>query len=254
MNEDNTNQNKGVLWSLSKLPGMEAPGRWARDAFCLPSEDQILEKLDGKRLQALRKEFAEGVSDSELRITTREIKYLDPIRQIRRNLKRATELDLHGRPPIDILDLGCRSGYFLKICELLGHKATGFDDDTRLICSLLVDALKVNRVTGSIEPLTPVPGVEGRFDLVTSFAFDFHTRMPGQPWGQPEWEYFLRDVASRFLKPDARLLIRLVNREDNNYYSPEVETFFRRVGAEIDGPRLAFRRKPVLSKIGVKLS
>jgi SAM-dependent methyltransferase len=213
--------------------------------------------MDPKKLQAVRQIHAPSVTDQELHRTKSQLKYLDPLRQLKRNLRRAAELDLHGRPPLSILDLGCGSGYFLKVCEALGHRGVGFDLDESPIYRDLISALGIHRIIGRIDPFQPVPGVDERFDLVTAFAICFNNHNDPQPWDCAEWEYFLRDVASRLLKPDGRMVFKLNPREglteEAAFYSPDLKKFFQRLGAKIDGPLIEFRRKPVLSKLGVAL-
>ncbi len=248
---------KGALWALSGYPALAKPVRWFRRKLWLPTPETILATLDSKALNAVRQIHAPGASDQDLRTTRAQLKYLDPLRQIHRNLRRATELDLFGRPSLEILDLGCGSGYFLKICESLGHQAVGFDLDESDIYRDLIASLGVRRIIGRIDAFEPVPGVETRFDVITAFAICFNYHNDPAPWGREEWEYFLKDIASRLLKPHGRIVLKLNPREgeteDARFYTPELRAFFERLGAKIDGPLLTFRRKPILSKTGVAL-
>ncbi len=256
-NSTETGGLKGTLWSLSEVPVLAKPARWFRRKLWLPTPETILAKLDAKALNAVRQIHAPGASDQDLRTTRTQLKYLDPLRQIHRNLRRASELDLHGRPPLEILDLGCGSGYFLKVCEALGHKATGFDLDESSIYRDLIASLGVRRIIGRIDDFEPVPEISSRFDLITAFAICFNDHNEPSPWGRDQWEYFLKDIASRLLKPQGRIVLKLNPREgeidDARFYSPELRAFFERLGAKIEGPLLTFRRKPILSKTGVAL-
>ncbi|MEX1119914.1 MAG: class I SAM-dependent methyltransferase [Terrimicrobiaceae bacterium] len=248
---------KAAFWALSEFPALAKPARWFRRKLWMPSPETILATLDAKALNAVRQIHAPGASDQDLRTTLTQRKYLDPLRQIHRNLRRASELDLYGRPPLEILDLGCGSGYFLKISGVLGHTATGFDLDESDIYRDLIASLGVRRVIGRIEAFEPVPGVESRFDLITAFAICFNDHSEQVPWGCDPWEYFLKDVASRLLKPQGKIVLKLNPREgevdDARFYTPELRAFFERLGATMEGPLLTFRRKPILSKTGVAL-
>ena len=248
---------KSAFWALSEFPALTKPARWFRRKLWMPTPQTILATLDTKALTAVRQIHAPGASDQDLRTTLTQRKYLDPLRQIHRNLRRASELDLYGRPPLAILDLGCGSGYFLKICEKLGHQATGFDLDESAIYRDLIASLGVRRVMGRIDAFEPVPGIVSRFDLITAFAICFNDHSEPVPWGRDQWEYFLKDIASRLLKPQGKIVLKLNPREgeieDARFYTPELRTFFERLGAIIEGPLLTFRRKPILSKTGVAL-
>jgi SAM-dependent methyltransferase len=252
-----TGRLKGSLWAMSKIGALAKPARWLRRKIWLPTPENILATLDTKALNAVRQLHAPGASDQDLRTTRAQHKYLDPLRQIHRNLRRASELDLYGRPPMEILDLGCGSGYFLKICEFLGHRATGFDLDESAIYRDLIASLRVHRVIGRIDAYQPVPGIESRFDLITAFAICFNDHSQPEPWGRDPWEFFLRDIASRLLKPQGRIVLKLNPRDgetgDARFYSPDLLAFFERLGAKVEGPILTFRRKPILSKTGVAL-
>ncbi len=248
---------KGIFWALSEFPALTKPARWFRRKLWLPTPETIHATLDTRALNAVRQFHAPGATDQALRTTLSQHKYLDPLRQIHRNLRRASELDLYGRPALEILDLGCGSGYFLKICEKLGHKATGFDLDESAIYRDLIASLGVRRVIGRIDAFEPVPGVASRFDLITAFAICFNNHNEPAPWGCDEWEYFLKDIASRLLKPQGKIVLKLNPREgevgDARFYTPELRAYFERLGAKIEGPLLTFRRKPILSKTGVAL-
>jgi SAM-dependent methyltransferase len=250
-------KNAELWWSLSDNPCLGKLARWARRKYYLPSAESLLLSIDAKKLNAVRQIHAAGISDQDLRATKTQLKYLDPLRQLRRNLRRAYELNLHGRPALNILDLGCGSGYFLKVCEALGHAVTGFDLDESDIYRDLIAVLGIRRITGRILAYEPTPGIEERYDLVTAFAICFNNHNEPEPWGCGEWEYFLRDTTSRFLKPEGKLILKLNPRDgmegEAAFYSPELKAFFQRLGADIQGPLVTFRRKPVISKIGCAL-
>src|SRR5256714_15133131 len=59
------------------------------------------------------------------------------------NLKRVRdlELDLGGRKRV--LDIGCGTGYFLYICQYLGHEVLGMDLDEERGFAEMVDLLGV---------------------------------------------------------------------------------------------------------------
>jgi protein-L-isoaspartate O-methyltransferase len=70
-------------------------------------------------------------------------KYLEIERWMEINLKRVRDLglDLGGRKRV--LDIGCGTGYFLYICQYLGHDVLGMDLDEEPGFTEMVDLLGV---------------------------------------------------------------------------------------------------------------
>jgi SAM-dependent methyltransferase len=235
-----------VLWALGGGPGMAQPSRRLRRRLFLPGVGDVMRRLDLAALAEIRARHAPGLDDAALRATRAPVKYLDPARQVKRNLRRAAELELHGRPPLRILDLGCGAGYFLKICAILGHRATGLDLDENPIFREVVTALGVNRLIGRIDPLTPVPVAGGPFDLITAFAVCFNDHNGPEPWGPAGWRFFLDDAAGRLLAPRGRLLMKLNPRTEppgeGACYTPELAEAFRTWGLRVTGPWVSLDR------------
>src|ERR1041384_3243348 len=72
-------------------------------------------------------------------------KYLEIERWMEINLKRVRDLglDLGGRKRV--LDIGCGTGYFLYICQYLGHDALGMDLDETPGFTEMIDLLAEKR-------------------------------------------------------------------------------------------------------------
>lgn len=218
-----------------------------RRKFFFPAPEAVLARLDLVALRLIREKYAPGKSDADLRATQAAIKYLDPMRQVKRNLRRISELELHGRPPLRVLDLGCGAGYFLKICGILGHDpVVGLDLDENPIYRDVVAALGVTRTIGRIEPGKAVPIEDGPFDLITAFAVCFNDHNGECPWGEAEWGFFLDDVAQRLLSPGGHLLMKLNPRDRppgaGQFTSPEVAAAFISWGLQLDGPWVTLHR------------
>lgn len=165
------------------------------------------------------------------------IEYWIPI-----NVERAQDIWLDRQPPSRVLDLGCGPGYFPYVCRCLGHECIGLDVEDNEPVYLEVSALlKTQRVISRIEPLTPLPELGGKFDLVTAHRICFHRigYIPGKgwdggaEWGRPEWEFFLRDIRARVLKPGGRLLLDFNPKDDGTWYSDAVRAFFLQEGGKI---------------------
>ncbi len=164
------------------------------------------------------------------------VKWVNSGYWIKTNVERAQDLELNRRPPSRILDLGCGAGYFLYVCQHLGHEGLGLDIDEDPLFGETTDLLGVRRVIGRIEPLEPVPGVDEPFDLITSHCVCFQKLEPApdgsrREWGVPEWRFFLADVRNRLLKPGGTLLLDFNPRGGGVFYPADVGEFFRAEGA-----------------------
>ena len=155
------------------------------------------------------------------------------------NVKRAQDLWLDRSPPLQILDLGCGAGYFLYLCRLLGHEGLGFDQDEEPFFRGTTEFFKVRRVIGRIEPQTPLPDLGRKFDLVTGHRVCFHRLARTEngewlEWTPDDWEFFIKDIRTRFLKPKGRLLLEFNRRQDgSSFFTDELRGFFESQGARI---------------------
>jgi len=166
-------------------------------------------------------------------------KYLDLDRWIKVNIRRIRQLELDLGRPKQILDLGCGAGYFLYIAQLLGHSGIGLDMDRLPMFREITKLLDVHRVVQRIDAFHPLPNFDRKFDLITAFMICFNNhKMPGL-WGVPEWEFFLNDLA-KHLKPRGRVWLELNQEYDETFYTPELEKFFQKRGAKIDGQKVIF--------------
>jgi SAM-dependent methyltransferase len=163
------------------------------------------------------------------------------------NVKRAQDLWLDRSSPLRILDLGCGPGYFLYLCRLFGHDALGFDPAEDPFFSGTIEFFKVRRVIGRIERETPLPDLGKKFDLVTGHRVCFHRVARTEngdwlEWTPGDWEFFINDVRTRFLKPNGRLLLEFNRRQDgSSFFTDELRAFFESKGARI------FRWKALLA-------
>src|SRR5258708_25884150 len=81
--------------------------------------------------------------------------------------------------------------------------------------------------------------VEKRFIPLPGPVVVFHR--PPRPkkgeWleGTPaDWEFFIKDIRTRFLKPEGRLLLEFNRRQDgSSFFTDELRTFFESQGARI---------------------
>lgn len=205
---------------------------------------RILATIDRTALERLRERYP-------YRPHARKINaYEDAKYWIGVNVRRAQDLWLDRSPPLQILDLGCGAGYFLYLCRLFGHEGLGFDTDEEPFFRGTTEFFNVRRVIGRIEPQTPLPDLGRKFDLVTGHRVCFHriTRTQNGEWLEwtpADWEFFINDIRTRFLKPDGRLLLEFNPRPDgSSFFTKELRAFFLSQGARIFRWKALFAADP----------
>lgn len=107
-------------------------------------------------------------------------------------------LGLH-RPPfgLRILDIGCGVGQFIRVCNDLGHSATGIDIPDVTIARA-AELYGVSYRPHTIKAGEKLPADLCGYDLVTMFGVNLR-RSDGTYWTWSEWEPFANDVLSRIV-------------------------------------------------------
>jgi SAM-dependent methyltransferase len=207
----------------------EHASRWTHPV----SARRILATIDRAELERLREQYP-------YRPNARKINaYEDANYWIGVNVKRVQDLWLDRSPPLDILDLGCGPGYFLYLCRLFGHKGVGVDPDDDPFFRGTTKLFDVQRVIARINPQIALPDLGKKFDLVTGHRVCFHRISRTQnvewvEWTPADWEFFIKDIRTRFLKPDGRLLLEFNRRQDgSSFFTREWRAFFESQGARI---------------------
>jgi len=163
------------------------------------------------------------------------------------NVGRAQNIWLDRSPPLRILDLGSGAGYFLYVCQFLKHSGLGLDLDDDPFFGAMTKYFNVPRVIWRIDPGIPLPDLGEKFDLVTGHRVCFHriTRNENDVWKEwtpVDWEFFICDIRTRFLKPHGRLLLDFLPRPDgSSFFTEELRVCFESQGARI------FRSKALLA-------
>jgi SAM-dependent methyltransferase len=167
-------------------------------------------------------------------------KYLEiqPWMEINLRRVRDLELDLGGRKRV--LDIGCGTGYFLYICQFLGHDVLGMDLDETPGFTEMVELLGVKRVIYRIEAFKPLPDLGRKFDVITAHMICFNGHKSDKLWTSAEWEFFLDDLAERQLEPGGQICLELNREYDDSLYTPELKAYFEARGAEIHTQRIHF--------------
>jgi SAM-dependent methyltransferase len=190
-----------------------------------------LARLDPEQVQQIQQRYA----SSPVQIA----KYADVERWMRLNIERVQDLGLHRCPPQDILDLGCGGGFFLYICQQLGHRCLGLDLEWFPVFTDLLNLLGVERRTWEIKAFQPLPDLGREFDWITAFSTGFN-RVKKKPWRVAEWEFFLDDL-EKHLRPGGKMFFALnPEGKGGRYYDADLRNFFVRRGAQIERERLFF--------------
>lgn len=191
----------------------------------------LLKRLDPNKVR----EIQERYSSSPVQIA----KYADVERYLKLNIERVQDLGLHRSSPQDLLDLGCGGGFFLYICQQLGHRCLGLDLEWYPVFTDLLNLLEVERKTWEIKAFDPLPVLGRKFDWITAFSTGFN-RVKKSPWRVAEWEFFLSDLG-KHLHPGGKIFFAL-NPEGRGgrYYDATLREFFLSRGAQIERERVFF--------------
>jgi len=167
-------------------------------------------------------------------------KYLELERWMEINLKRVRDLglDLGGRKRV--LDIGCGTGYFLYICQYLGHNVLGMDLDEEPGFSEMVELLGVKRVIWRVEAFQPLPNLGARFDVIAAHMICFNGHKSDKLWKSAEWEFFLDDLAENHLNPGGQICLEFNREYDDTNYTQELKEYFEARGADIHTQRVLF--------------
>ena len=203
----------------------------------------FLEGLDPREWHTLREEYPHRPGARRIN------RYDDFDYWIRINIERAQDIWLDRSPPLRILDLGSGAGYFLHVCNRLGHHATGLDIDDEPLFRGTTKLLGVERVLHRIEPTTPLPSL-GKFDLITAHRICFNRLGRNEAgdwneWSVQEWSYFLDDVRANLLNSSGRIVLDFLTRPDgHSFFTTELREFFTSQGGRIFRSRVLLDVNP----------
>ena len=204
--------------------------RFQRELHPIPLRP-LLEKLDQTRVREIRERYA----NSPIQVS----KYADIEPWMKTNIERVQDLKLNQVPPQDIVDLGCGGGFFLYICQQLGHRGLGLDIDEFPLYRELVDLFGVERKIWEIKAFEPLPDLGRKFDWITAFSVGFNRYPDKSLWTSREWDFFLNDLAEH-LRPGGKIFFALNPQHDGWFYTDELRDFFLKRGATIERERVLF--------------
>ncbi len=205
---------------------------------------QIIDQIDTTALESFFSDSTPALKKN----TVAAPKYYNYKRWLKVNIIRAARYDLHMRKNLDILDLGCGPGWFLRVCSHFGHRPQGLDialeelvpedkDVYRKLPELLKCDHRISR--HRVQPFTPID-INGSFDVITGFQVCFNNHRKKDVWGIKEWDYFIKDLKHR-LNKNGKIILELnadkLNYPDGPYYDKKLQDLFSKHG-RIDEYRL----------------
>jgi len=226
------------LFSIDVLASLwEHAARWSHPV----DAKHILAAIDPAEIARITEQYPRRLSARKTNA------WQDAAHWININVGRAQNIWLDRSPPLRILDLGSGAGYFLYVCQFLKHSGLGLDLDDDPFFGAMTKYFNVPRVIWRIDPGIPLPDLGEKFDLVTGHRVCFHriTRNENDVWKEwtpVDWEFFICDIRTRFLKPHGRLLLDFLPRSDgSSFFTEELRVCFESQGARI------FRSKALLA-------
>ena len=187
--------------------------------------ERLINSIDAGRFEAIRRRHAIDSPGAAWP------KYLNLPVWMTKNLRRVQELGLDRGVRRRILDLGCGAGYFLYICQWLGHDALGLDIDEVSMFGEMVALLGLTRILSRISPFCRLPRLGQKFDLITAFMICFNGHKSSALWAREEWSFFLDDLTTH-LAPGGRICLGFNQEENGEFYSSDLRRFFAGRGAE----------------------
>jgi hypothetical protein len=154
--------------------------------------------LDGLNLSAL-----DAICRDAVKVTRQKLKFADLDKEMTRAWKTVKGLGLDQSPPLDVLDLGLGAGYFLYVCQRLGHRVVGLDRPGLPVWPQICNWLGVKPIIEQlIEPYKPLPTWEGA--STSSRLLPVEHRL----WTIAEWSFSFDDLRDHILSPDVLKLRR----------------------------------------------
>jgi SAM-dependent methyltransferase len=147
--------------------------------------ERLIKTIDGDRFEAIRQRHAVDNPGNAWP------KYLNLSKWISKNLRRVRDLELDFGRRKRILDIGCGAGYFLHICNWLGHDVVGLDIDDVPMYREMTQLLGLDRIVWRVEPFKRLPRLAIKFDLITAFMICFNGHKGPNLWATNQWRFFL---------------------------------------------------------------
>lgn len=172
-------------------------------------------------------------------------KYLDVDLWVYECLKRVYELGLNTGGKKEILDLGTGAGYFPYICNYYGHHAEALDVPDNDMYNQIIKELEIKRYGQYIQAYKNID-VDNKYDLVTGYMICFNNHKSPNLWHIKEWEYFLKSLSERNMKPGAEIFLSFNPESEEEPVSKELLSYFASHNGKINEHQVFLERSAFL--------
>ena len=144
---------------------------------------------------------------------------------IQLGLIRATQLNLHKKDNLSVLDLGTGAGYFPYICNFYGNYAECLDIEGNKFYDHSTDALSLIKYHHEIVYNKKLP-IDKKYDLICAYMICFNGHKTEALWGVHEWSVFLREIIQKNLKDGGKIFLSFNLEDDGKPFSEDLKKFF----------------------------
>ena len=144
---------------------------------------------------------------------------------IQHGLIRATQLNIHKKSELSILDLGTGAGYFPYICNFYGNYAECLDIEGNEYYDQSTDALSLIKYHHEIVYSKKLP-IDKKYDLICAYMICFNGHKTKELWGIHEWSIFLKNVIEKNLKEEGKIFLSFNLEDDGQPFSKDLKKFF----------------------------
>jgi SAM-dependent methyltransferase len=211
-------------------------------AFRFRSDYRTIRKTLRKRLAGIVKKFSidhpgEGYQ-----------KYLDIDRWLYESMRRFYFLGLNKTTEKKtILDLGTGAGYFPFICNYYGHRAEAIDVPDNPMYNEIVKELGIARFTQYIRAFKDLE-VDKQYDLITAAMICFNNHKTPDVWHIKEWDYFLKSISRRNLKPNGQVFLSFNAETEEEPVNRELLEYFEMHDGDLINVEVFLKKEAFLTK------
>lgn len=227
--------------ALLKLPALAAGRRTQQNSTCSTSGfvhadpakikqkgEAVCKSSDWWKEHGVHPWEAKGKRGKGTLETGHEDKYTDWEWNINRFLKLASLLRLDKGPACRALDVGSGPGWLVWTLRELGHSADALqpyelNSDLKNKMTAILGVTPTDHAVMAHKHMPPPKTPECKYDVIVSscICFDKSCGDDKDKWGKSEWQFWLRDVASNFLKEKGRIMLQLNKHADDRVFTSD---------------------------------
>ena len=185
------------------------------------------------QMKAALKDATTAIADA--RVSRAKAKYLDADRSFQKAWRQASRVRLTSSPPLRILNIGAKAGYFSFIASQLGHDCVSIERPGIDLFRRLWTRLGIEVLEHQIVPHERLPRFDTRFHLTTASGSTF--KAVGTERGvftTADWAFFLNDLRDNVIEPGEALVVWMDEQYPDN---TALADLFRSRGATQERPR-----------------